>query len=259
MSVAILKPDRGGRPYRGRLSRDPHDMLAAQRLRHLCFYESAGLPARPGGVDRDEFDADCLHLLVEGRGGRLLACCRILPLAGGAEIGRSYSARWYDLAPLAGLSMPLAEIGRFCLHPGAAAQDVLRVALAALAHFVAERRIGMLFGCSSFAGADPRRHAGALAWLAHRHLGPAEARPGIRAGVEVLRYAQLPDGERDPAALPPLLRSYLAMGGWVGDHAVIDHELDTLHVFTALKVADVPPARARRLRALAQELAPELV
>lgn len=254
MNVTIREQDAGVRAYRVRLSRDPSDMAAAQRLRHLCFYESAGLPAQPGGLDRDEFDADCLHLLVEGRDGRLFACCRILPLAGGAEIGRSYSARRYDLAPLAGLSMNLAEIGRFCLHPEAAAEDVLRLAWAALAHFVEERRIGMLFGCSSFAGADPLRHAAALAWLARGHLGPMEARPGIRAGVEVCRYVQLPNSECDPAALPPLLRSYLAMGGWVGDHAVIDHELDTLHVFTALTVADVPPARARRLREMAQEL-----
>ena len=50
--------------------------------------------------------------------------------------------------------------------------------------------------------------------------------------------------------LPPLLRTYLAMGGWVSDHAVIDRDLDTLHVFTAVEVARIPPARARALRAL---------
>jgi putative hemolysin len=52
-------------------------------------------------------------------------------------------------------------------------------------------------------------------------------------------------------AMPPLLRSYLAMGGWVSDHAVVDRDLGTLHVFTALEIAALPPARARRLRALA--------
>jgi putative hemolysin len=51
--------------------------------------------------------------------------------------------------------------------------------------------------------------------------------------------------------MPPLLRSYLAMGGWVSDHAVLDKALNTLHVFTGLEVSTIPPARARRLRALA--------
>jgi hypothetical protein len=40
------------------------------------------------------------------------------------------------------------------------------------------------------------------------------------------------------------------LGGWVSDHAVIDPDLDTLHVFTAVEVARIPPARARALRAL---------
>jgi hypothetical protein len=46
------------------------------------------------------------------------------------------------------------------------------------------------------------------------------------------------------------LRSYLGLGGWVGDHAVIDRDLDTLHVFTCVEVDRIPPARAASLRAL---------
>ena len=34
--------------------------------------------------------------------------------------------------------------------------------------------------------------------------------------------------------LPPLLKFYLRLGGKVSDHAVIDRDLDTLHVFTYL-------------------------
>ena len=41
------------------------------------------------------------------------------------------------------------------------------------------------------------------------------------------------------------------MGGWVSDHAVIDARLNTLHVFTGLEIAAIPPARARALRAIA--------
>jgi putative hemolysin len=52
-------------------------------------------------------------------------------------------------------------------------------------------------------------------------------------------------------ALPPLLRTYLAMGGWVSDHAVVDRQLNTLHVFTCVEVDKVPAARAASLRAVA--------
>ena len=58
--------------------------------------------------------------------------------------------------------------------------------------------------------------------------------------------------DRDAAlrGLPPLLRSYLAMGGWVSDHAVVDRDLNTLHVFTAVEISSIPAERAETLRAV---------
>jgi L-ornithine Nalpha-acyltransferase len=90
--------------------------------------------------------------------------------------------------------------------------------------------------------------------LAERHLGPVEHRPGRKA-AEVVEYAALAgpvvDRRASLAGLPPLLRTYLGMGGWVSDHAVVDRELDTLHVFTCVEVDRVPRARAASLRAVA--------
>jgi len=51
--------------------------------------------------------------------------------------------------------------------------------------------------------------------------------------------------------MPALLRTYMLMGGWVSDHAVIDHDMNTLHVFTAVEINKIPPARQRLLRAMA--------
>jgi putative hemolysin len=50
--------------------------------------------------------------------------------------------------------------------------------------------------------------------------------------------------------MPPLLRTYLMMGGWVSDHAVVDRQMNTLHVFTGLEIGAIPAARKRLLRAL---------
>ena len=52
--------------------------------------------------------------------------------------------------------------------------------------------------------------------------------------------------------IPPLLRTYLAMGGWVSDHAVVDRAMNTLHVFTGLEIAAIPEARKKLLRAIVQ-------
>ena len=111
----------------------------------------------------------------------------------------------------------------------------------------------LLFGCSSFLGTDAAGYEDAFAMLRERHLAPPRWRPRVKA-PEVVRFAPLtdqPDAGRAMAGMPPLLRSYLMMGGWVSDHAVMDRKLNTMHVFTGLEVRSIPPARARTLRQLA--------
>ena len=95
----------------------------------------------------------------------------------------------------------------------------------------------MLFGCSSFAGTSAGPYLDAFALLRQRHLAPPQWRVQEKA-PEVVRYAaelrQAPDMKKALQAMPPLLRTYLAMGGWVSDHAVVDRRMNTLHVFTGL-------------------------
>ena len=50
--------------------------------------------------------------------------------------------------------------------------------------------------------------------------------------------------------MPPLLRTYLLMGGWASDHAVVDRQLNTMHVFKGVEVGAISAARKRLLRAL---------
>jgi putative hemolysin len=130
---------------------------------------------------------------------------------------------------------------------------VLRLAWAALTQIVDERSVGLLFGCTSFAGTSPVPYRSAFGLLAQKNLAPAQWLPRRRA-QETVDLAQRA-GETDPkqglSQLPPLLRSYLAMGGWVSDHAVIDRRLGTLHVFTGLEIARIPAVRKRLLRAMA--------
>ena len=114
--------------------------------------------------------------------------------------------------------------------------------------------VEMLFGCSSFHGTEapgvlrclrasarPPYRTQALAAAGQgagcfplRRPSQAQARPQAGAGKDAAAVAHIP-----------------ADGGWVSDHAVIDRDLGTLHVFTGLEIRAVPPARARLLRAVA--------
>jgi len=113
----------------------------------------------------------------------------------------------------------------------------------------------MLFGCSSFHGTETETYLDAFAMLRERHLAPRRWWPRVKAPA-VFRFAQRlrrhkPDLKLAMRHMPPLLRTYLLMGGWVSDHAVIDRHLNTLHVFTGVEIGAIPPTRKRLLRALA--------
>ena len=232
--------------YVARMARSGDDMRRVQGLRALCF-ERAGL------LRADGFDAGCLHILIEdNESGALVCCFRLLPLCGGG-VSQSYAAQFYGLERLCAYPGAMMEIGRFCVHPDWPDPNIVRLAWAVMTSQVDQRGIELLFGCSSFAGVETAQYLDAFALLKARHLAPDDWRPGVKA-QDVFRFAA--GGERKldlkkaMHRMPPLLRSYLMMGGWVSDHAVVDHQMNTLHVFTGLEIGAVPRARQRLLRAL---------
>ncbi|MFB2532448.1 GNAT family N-acetyltransferase [Paracoccus sp. p4-l81] len=237
--------------YRARLAQGQADLRAAQALRWQAFRVKRGL-AEDGGLDADDFDAACHHMLIEDSAtGDLVCCSRLLMIEGGAGLARSYSAQYYNLAALRRYPGRMAELGRFCLRPGVTDPNVMRLAWGALSRLVADRGVDLLFGCSSFTGTEVADYEDAFAMLKDRHLAPRRWLPRVKA-PNVFRFARAlarrqPDSKKALLSMPPLLRSYLAMGGWVSDHAVVDRDLNTLHVFTGLEIRAIPPARARSI------------
>jgi len=238
-----------GARYVARHAAGAGDVRRAQALRAEGF-------GRAGGMDRDAFDDICTHVLVEeAANGRLVCCFRVMILTGGRDIARSYAAQFYDLSKLAGFDGRMAEVGRFCIAPDLHDPDILRVAWAALTRLVDAKHIEMLFGCSSFRGVHVEAYLDAFAMLRARHLAPDKWGPGVKA-PRVYRFAQSltrhrPDPREAMRHMPPLLRTYLAMGRLGQRSRVIDPDLDTLHVFTGVEVARSPTGASGPWRALA--------
>ena len=230
-----------------RIAQTPQDFATVHSLRGQRFHRDA--PEQP---DEDGFDPLCLHLMVEpAGGGALLATARLRLLTCAAEFDNSYTALSYGLAPV-GQHYPRAlEIGRLCLLVGAEpAAEILRALFAGITALGLQTRANVLIGCASLLGADASRHFAALAYLRDHHLGPQDCRPLPRA-LQTVAFDAIPaEIDGNARQLPPLLRMYLAMGGWVSDFAVIDPALDNVHVLVAVPVAAIPPARLRALGAL---------
>ncbi|MFD2738747.1 GNAT family N-acetyltransferase [Sulfitobacter aestuarii] len=248
MSHEHLVETFGGR-YRVRIAANSGDLDTVLALRKACFGGAAGRA--------DAHDATAIQVFVEAADNNALVCSYRLRLLEGGELHRSYAAQFYDLRRLSAHEGVMMELGRFCIDRNYRDPDILRLAWCAITALVDARNVKMLFGCSSFAGVDPRPYHDAFGMLRARHLAPPAWRPGIGA-AEVFAFADIPRDRPDPRAaalqMPPPLRSYLLMGGRVSDHAVVDRALQTLHVFTALEVAAIPEGRKRSLRALVQQI-----
>ncbi|MGJ8617451.1 MAG: GNAT family N-acetyltransferase [Sulfitobacter sp.] len=232
--------------YTAQQATGPEDIEDARALRARCF----------GGDQMDDangYDGRSIHILIKDVRSNMVVCCYRLFCLLGADLDRSYAAQFYDLLALRNYPGLMIELSRFCVHPEWHDPDIVRVAWAAMTDLVDAHDVKMLFGCASFVGVEATAHLDAFALLKARHLAPECWSPGVKA-PDVYKFAdrvqRKPDTRKAMGVMPPLLRSYLLMGGWVSDHAVIDAQMNTLHVFTGLEVEMIPAGRKRLLRAL---------
>ncbi len=237
-------------PLEVRLARDEVDLLAAQRLRYEVFVEELG-GSGPGvnhaqRLETDEFDAVNDHLILvdpsrdPAGDGHVVGVYRLLTSDRATEFGRFYCDGEYDLAPLRASGRRLLELGRSCVHRDYRGGAAMYLLWNALAEYVLDHHIEVLFGVASFHGTDPQALAVPLSWLHWHHLAPEALR--VRARPEHFQRMDLivPDAidRREAMALmPALIKAYLRLGGFVGEGAWIDHDFNTTDVMLLMDTA----------------------
>jgi putative hemolysin len=230
-----------------RLAESAAELDAAQALRFRVFYEEMGAVADAATAaskrDADEFDAVADHLLVIdhdlGDGPEaVVGTYRLIRRPGAAKLGRFYSESEYDVSLLAGFPGEVLELGRSCVAGPYRTRGTLQLLWRGIAAFVFRHRIELMFGCASLPGTDLDALAPQLSYLHANHLAP----PALRARALPQRFVamdRLPIEQIDVkaalVALPPLVKGYLRLGGFVGDGAVIDRQFNTTDVCVVVK------------------------
>ncbi len=249
-----------------RLAETAEEVRAAQELRYRVFYEE--MAARPtaemaaAGRDFDSFDSYCDHLLVIDRrcgagAAGVIGTYRLLRRAAAARRGRFYSVDEYDVSPLVAHPGEVLELGRSCVAAAHRSSAAMQLLWRGIAEYVMYYGITLMFGCASLPGTEPRALALPLSYLYHRHLAPL----ALRARALPARYVDMNmmapeavDGRAAQAALPPLIKGYLRLGGFVGDGAVVDAQFHTTDVCVVVKTDWVT---ARYVRRYTREERPE--
>jgi L-ornithine Nalpha-acyltransferase len=233
-------PDSGGgsRALEVRLARSWSEVDAAMALRYRVFFDPMSGGNQPDRRDEDPFDPLCDHLLaIDHATGAVVGTYRLLRRSVAIRRDGFYSAGEFDLGPLLAQPGELLELGRSCIDPAYRTGAVMALLWQGIARYVFTHEVTLMFGCASLPGSDPTLLAGTLAYLHANHLAPPELRA---SAVRARRVEMRPDRDSPPPArvmLPPLVKGYLRLGGFVGDGAVVDCAFNTTDVCVVVKTS----------------------
>ncbi|HVH50436.1 MAG TPA: GNAT family N-acyltransferase [Candidatus Bathyarchaeia archaeon] len=236
------------RPYHLRFAASCEDRAAAFRLRFLVFNLELGKgleSAYRDGLDTDQFDSTCDHLIVEHRAtGQVVGTYRVQTGKTAARGLGFYSAREFDLSPYESLRGQLVELGRAAIHKDHRSFEVLTLLWRGIALYATERGGRYLIGCCSLTSQNQ-----AEAVALYRSLDKFLVGPEMRTSPHVnFGFSIDVDTEGANARSPKLLRAYLSIGAEICGPPAIDREFKTIDFLTFLDLHKLSgPARARFL------------
>ena len=246
-----------------RMAETDAEVDAALALRYRVFYEEMSAKPSPEAArqqrDFDDFDTFCDHLIVLdndlGNGPEaVVGTYRMLRRSGAEKVGRFYTSAEYDISKLIARPGEILEMGRSCIDAAHRTRNAMQLLWRGVTAYILSNDIAFMFGCASMHGTDPAALSSPLAYLRHNHLAPEDYRP-VAVEDRYIDMNLIPSDQVDQKAalrdLPPMIKGYLRLGGFVGDGAVIDHEFNTVDVCVIVETARVSD---RYLRHYTREL-----
>jgi putative hemolysin len=236
------------RRYVAEVAKNQSGVRESQALRYRIFAEEMGaqLHTRTEGIDYDEIDDYCDHLLVrDTRTGKVVACTRLLTDAQAERLGRFYSEGEFDLSKVLTLPGRFLEIGRTCVDPSHRGSVVLGTLWNGLAEYVHEGNFNYLMGCASISPGT----SGFAVDAVYRQIQAHQFGP---AALDVKALKPVPAWKRcinDESGIPPLLQAYLRLGCWVCGDPYWDEDFNVMDVFILLDLTRMQDRYEKRFMA----------
>ncbi|MGD0548481.1 MAG: GNAT family N-acyltransferase [Terracidiphilus sp.] len=256
--------------YRLRLAENVEDRDAACRLRFKVFNIelNEGLASSyETGLDSDQFDLFCEHLLVEDKtesnpARRVVGTYRMQSGATAACNLGYYSEQEFNFASYEPLRQGILELGRASIDRQHRTPEVLTLLWRGIAQYANEMGLRYLIGCSSLTSKDP-----AEGWQVYRQLeqyrvsAEFETEPTAAYACPIeqgSRSAQLPPPSGDPSLqtppatagqVPKLLKTYLAIGARICAPPAWDREFGTIDFLTLLDLKMISASARNRFLA----------
>ena len=225
-------------PLVARLTTDPAEIQQALELRYRVFAEGMGanLPTADQGIDKDEFDDLCLHLIVKDvHGDRIVGYSRILTNELAEQAGGFYSSTEFDLSNIIKPGKRYMEIGRTCVDPDYRSGAVIGLLWGGIAQFMSANQIDYLMGCASISLSEGYSRAIAIIdYLREKHFTSENMRAEPR--VHMPRTEVELDGR---SLVPALLKAYLRIGVKVCGEPFLDKDFNVCDALILLGKDDM--------------------
>ena len=236
-------------PFVVKLAETQEEVTAALRLRYRVFNleQGKGLEsASTHGLDLDEFDEFCLHLLVVERNtARTVGTYRLhLGVVADSAIG-FYSAREYDIQGIAEIGSQCMELGRSCVDPEFRQGAAVSLLWQGVAEVLTRSRLRYLLGCVSLETTDP-----AIGWAIHHHLIHKYSCSTLLTAIPrpAFLLPRPPQAEIEAVIarghlekhIPPLFKGYLRLNAAICGEPAIDREFGTIDFLILVDTSQVP-------------------
>lgn len=228
-----------------RLAQSQAEIEASQALRYQVFYEECGAHASSQVAalkrDFDGVDDFCDHLLVidhsQGKNA-IVGTYRFMRREAAGRYGTYYTTSEFEIEKLLAQSGEVMELGRSCVHKNYRTRPVMQLLWRGIGAYILAHDVTLCFGCASFNGIDIEKYREPLSYLYHFHLASPELRaralPDLYQEMNMIPKDQI-DTKKALLQLPPLIKGYLRLGGFVGEGAIIDHQFNTIDVCIIVK------------------------
>ena len=233
-----------------KLAESEAEIEKAFRLRYRIFNleQGKGLEsANDAGIDKDEFDKYCMHLIVvEKKSGEVVGTYRIHF----GEVARSaigfYSAREYEIKGLENIARESIEVGRSCVSPEYRTGSVVALLWRGINELLFRSKMSYLFGCVSLETTSPA-DGWALFEYFKENNGVSELLSSHPTEKFILQRPQDDEVKKRAAdrkhisnIIPPLFKGYLRLGAKICGEPARDDEFGTIDFFIILNLNEIP-------------------
>ncbi len=233
-----------------KIAENHEEVEKAQRLRYEVFNIEQGRGLKMSekyGIDFDEFDQYCMHLLViEKSSDKAIGTYRAhLGCIANSAKG-FYSSKEYEIHGLYKIADKCLELGRTCVSSDHRSGAIIALLWGGIVELLARSDLTYLLGCVSLEGTNSK-----TGWAIHEYISRTYPsftefsvlpRPGFR--LEKPPKDEIEKLLKDEAALikmiPPLLKGYLRLGAHVCGEPALDKEFGTIDFFILLDMDKVP-------------------